>query len=512
MKSSARAAESRALPLAVALQMRAAFLHTNLKDSLQTMRVGIVTLGCDKNTVDNEYLSGLLSGRGIEVEVADEDRPPDVVVITTCGFLQAAKDQSVAEIRRWAKVREKSGTRLGVIGCMAQRHGDQLLRDIPQIDFLAGVGDFERVANLVSGHGKSKFLTNTNGEAWELGVQSASAVEALESPDSGIEFDNRQFNVGAPRVLVPRTLPRMRLDRRPHGFLKISDGCNHTCTFCSIPLMKGIYTSVPRNVLLEEASRMIADGVREINIVAQDITKYGLDTEKKMALPALLKDLCALPGKFWIRLFYLYPSTVTKDLLAVMKEEPKIVRYLDIPLQHLHGDVLQRMKRPHDRERTMSMLRMIRQELPEVALRTTFITGFPSESGDEFQSLLDGLEEIRFERLGVFTYSKEEGTPAAALPNQITEKMKVRRKEKLMKRQAEISAEWAARQVGTVRECLIEGRVAGTDWYVGRSHSEAADIDGVVRIKSTEPLNVGDFVNVRIDEAETYDLTGTVVA
>jgi ribosomal protein S12 methylthiotransferase len=330
--------------------------------------------------------------------------------------------------------------------------------------------------------------------------------------ESGIEFDNREFAPTAPRVLIPRTLPRTRLDRRPHGFLKISDGCNHTCTFCSIPLMKGIYTSVPRQVLLDETRRLLDDGVREINVVAQDITKYGLDTEKRMALPDLLKDLCAIEGKFWLRLFYLYPSTVTKDLIAVMKEEEKIARYLDVPLQHLDEGVLRRMKRPHDRQRTMEMLRQLRRELPGITLRTTFIVGFPGESNAEFDVLLDGLNEIRFERMGVFAYSREEGTPAAALPNQIPDKQKQRRREKLMKRQAEISAEWAAAQVGSRRECLVEGRVSGGDWYVARSHSEAADIDGVVRLYSpNRPLAVGDFVEARVTEADVYDLTAEVI-
>ena len=470
------------------------------------MRIGIVTLGCDKNTVDNEYLGGLLAAEGFSVEAADEGSPPDVVVITTCGFLHAAREQSREEIRRWAAIRERAGTRLGVIGCLAQRNSQELLREFPQIDFLAGVGDFERVARLAAGSGRSRFLPGTNGNGWDLGRQSPSAA-----PAGDIEFDDREFAPDAPRVLVPRTLPRQRLDRRPHGFLKISDGCNHTCTFCSIPLMKGVYTSVPRPVLLDEARRMLDSGVREINIVAQDITKYGLDTEGRLALPDLLKDLCALPGEFWVRLFYLYPSTVTRDLVAVLREEPKIVRYLDIPLQHLHADTLRRMKRPHGRERTLDMLRMLRSELPDLTLRTTFIVGFPSESRQEFQTLLDGMKEIRFERLGVFPYSREPGTPAHDLPNQIPAKVALRRREKIMKLQSKISREWAAAQVGTERRCLIEGRVPDSGWYVARSHSEAADIDGVIRVHSEEELAPGDFVTARITEADTYDLTGIAV-
>ncbi|MDX2174993.1 MAG: 30S ribosomal protein S12 methylthiotransferase RimO [Candidatus Sumerlaeia bacterium] len=469
------------------------------------MRVGLVTLGCDKNTVDNEYLAGLLNVKGHAVEVADEKRPPDVVVITTCAFLEAAKEQSREQIRRWLAIRRKHGTRLGVIGCMSQRHGPELLRDFPDIDFLAGVGQFEKVAELVAGDNPSRFIQNTDAEeAWDLRKQSGGDGAEAEP----VPFDDREFSPGAPRVLVERTLPRARVDRRPHGFLKISDGCNHTCTFCSIPLMKGIYTSVPRQVLLDEARRLLDDGVREINIVAQDITKYGLDSEKRMALPDLLHELCAIGGDFWVRLFYLYPSTVTKPLIQLMKSEPKIVRYLDIPLQHLSESVLRRMRRPHDRQRTLDTLRSVREELPGVAIRTTFIVGFPGESSGEFDELLDGMREFRFERLGVFTYSREAGTPAAELPNQLPERMKRTRRDKVMKLQSALSAEWAAAQVGTTRRVLIEGAVPGKDWYVGRSHSEAADIDGVVRVRSAAPLASGEFVDVRIDEADVYDLTG----
>jgi ribosomal protein S12 methylthiotransferase len=467
------------------------------------MRVGLVTLGCDKNTVDNEYLAGLIGTKGHSVEIADEKHPPDCVVITTCAFLEVAKEQSRDQIRRWVRIRKDHGTRLGVIGCMSQRHGPELMRDFPEIDFLAGVGQFDKVAELVCGDGRSRFVTDTAEDArsWNLTQQSGG-----DAPEA-IPYDDREFAVDAPRVIVPRTLPRQRMDRRPHGFLKISDGCNHTCTFCSIPLMKGVYTSVPRQTLMDETRRLLDDGVREINIVAQDITKYGLDTEKRMALPDLLNDLCTIGGDFWIRLFYLYPSTVTKDLLAVVRDNPKIARYLDIPLQHLSESVLKRMRRPHDRKRTMEMLRSIRSEFPEITLRTTFIVGFPGESGAEFQELLDGMDEIKFERLGVFTYSREAGTPAADLPNQLPERMKKTRRDKIMKRQAATSAEWAAAQVGRTRRILIEGGVPDSDWYVGRSDSEAADIDGVVRVHSAAKLNVGDFVEAKIVASDVYDLT-----
>ncbi|MDX1971931.1 MAG: 30S ribosomal protein S12 methylthiotransferase RimO, partial [Candidatus Sumerlaeia bacterium] len=436
-------------------------------------------------------------------------------VITTCGFLLSAKKQSLEHIDQWVQVRKKHGTRLGVIGCLAQRSREELLRDYPEIDFLAGVGEFERVAQLVVGERKSAFLSPTNAEKepWSLEQQSASALlsPSGELQPSVIEFDDRSFSQDAPRIVLTQTLPRRRIEQRPHGFLKISDGCNHTCTFCSIPLMKGVYSSVPKNILLDEARRLLDDGVRELNIVAQDITKYGLDLEKRFMLPELLESICNLEGEFWIRLFYLYPSTVTKDLVALMKDQPKIVRYLDIPLQHLDQDVLRRMKRPHDRARTMDMLRMIREELPGVTLRTTFIVGFPGETPDEFKTLTDAVKEIRFERLGVFTYSREAGTPAADLPNQVTETVKLRRKDKLMKLQSKLSAEWAAEQVGQTRRVLVEGSIPDSNWFVARSHSEAADIDGVVRLYSERPLKSGDFVTVKLTNATTYDFDAVVV-
>ena len=275
---------------------------------------------------------------------------------------------------------------------------------------------FERVAKLVAGEGKSRFLTNTNGESWDLTQQSASATDETLTPESDIDFDDRAFFATAPRMLVPRTLPRHRMDRRPHGFLKISDGCNHTCTFCSIPLMKGVYSSVPRQVLLDETRRMLDDGVREINIVAQDITKYGLDIEKRMMLPELLNNLASIEGEFWIRLFYLYPSTVTKDLIAVMKAQPKIARYLDVPLQHLHEDVLRRMKRPHDRARTMEMLRSLRSRTAGRDASHDVHRGIPRRIERRVPDAAGRNEEIRFEpawRVHVFARRRNAGGEAA---------------------------------------------------------------------------------------------------
>lgn len=449
---------------------------------MSPMRVGIVTLGCDKNVVDNEYLAGLLTQRGHAVEVASAENPPDVVVITTCGFLDVARRQSLEEVEKWTGLRKSRGgvvtPRVAVIGCLAQRMGKELLEKYPGVDYLAGVGEFERVATM---------------------------IEGAACPGGG-------FVAGPPKVEVRKLLPRRRLETAPHSFLKISDGCNHTCTFCAIPSMKGRHTSVQRDVLVAEAKRMIEDGIKEINIVAQDTAVYGTDFGGGPQLEQLLREICAIPGDFWVRIFYLYPTSVTDGLIELVATEPKIVKYLDIPLQHMDEDVLKAMKRPHDGARTRQLLKRIRERIPGIVLRTTFIIGFPGETEKMFRNLMDGIEEIRFERMGAFCFSPEEGTPAATLPKQVAEAVVTKRFDKLMRRQMEWSQEWTSKQVGTTRRVLIEGRTQNAGQYIGRSFSEAAEIDGFIAVRSTEPLTVGQFVDVKITEADVYDLAGDVVA
>jgi ribosomal protein S12 methylthiotransferase len=445
------------------------------------MRIGIVTLGCDKNVVDNEYLAGLLSERGHQVELGDLRNPPDLVVITTCGFLDVARQQSLDEIQRWIAVRKSRAharMKIAVIGCLAQRLGDQLREMLDGVDMVAGVGRFEEV------------------------------VALLEATDCRAGAFSHTF--GDPKVELTRPLPRRRLEPLPHSFLKISDGCDHTCSFCSIPLMKGRHRSVPRAILIEELGRLVAQGVREINLVAQDTTLYGLDSEGKMSLPSLLEDLCSVPGDFWLRLFYLYPSAVSDALIEVVAREPKIVKYLDIPLQHLDEGILRAMRRPGDRKRIIKFLHTVRRRIPGVVLRTTFIVGFPGETERAFETLLDGMEEVRFERLGAFCYSPEPDTPAMALPRAVKEKTSARRFDRLMRLQAQISADWTASQIGMVRRTLIEGPSENRGEWIGRSYSEAADVDGFIRVRSPRPLESGRFVDVRIEEADVYDMGGVL--
>ena len=485
------------------------------------MRIGIVTLGCDKNVVDNEYLAGLLHARGCQIETADLANPPDLVVINTCGFIDTARQLSLEEIQRWTSLRRKSRARrprVAVIGCLAQRMGEDLARQAGGgVDFIAGVGQFERVAEL---------LAQMQGEDE---IQSASEKNAKSAPNnpSASKIIIAE-NAEAPNATPNRALPRMRLDSAPHSYLKIADGCDHSCSFCSIPLMKGKRRSVARPILIEEARRLVGEGVRELNLIAQDTSLYGLDTEGRAALPALLEDLSAIPGDFWIRIFYLYPNTVTNALIEAVAALPKVVKYLDIPLQHLDAGVLGAMRRPDDPARILDLLRSMRERIPSLILRTTFIVGFPGETESAFKNLLDGMEQIRFERAGAFCYSEEPDTPAASFLKQVSPKTSAHRFDRLMRLQAEISAEWTASQIGSTRRVLIEAPAQFADapresarkskktrpqretpkpvsFWTGRSYSEAPDVDGLVIVRSAKPLQPGQFVDVRITGADVYD-------
>lgn len=446
------------------------------------MRVGLVTLGCDKNTVDNEYLAGLLTQAGCEVEVAvDLDAPSelDAVIVTTCGFIGSAKQQSVDTIVTLADLKRETGnpTRLFVAGCLAQRYADDLLAEIPEIDGLVGVGQFTKLVEM---------------------VRAAAAKQRNEV-------------LAVPQVDIYQFMARPRIDPRPLAFLKLADGCNHACTFCSIPLMKGKLRSVPHEILLQEAQSLLAQGVKEINLVAQDLADYGRDRWKDYRLPELLHDLAALDGDFWIRCFYLYPGGINDRLMDVLANTPKILPYVDMPLQHLDEGVLRRMKRPYRDVNTFHLVERMRAAIPNLTLRTTMIVGFPGETEAEHEAMLEGMRTLRFERLGAFQYSLEEDTPAGMLAQQVPDDVKERRWEAVMETQAAISAELTAQRVGQTVRVLVEGYDDGRRQWYGRSAAEAPEVDGAVFFESDNPLQEGSFVDVEIEEADTYDVIGCVV-
>jgi ribosomal protein S12 methylthiotransferase len=451
------------------------------------MRVGIVTLGCDKNTVDSEYWAGALARSGVEVVAAGpqpDGNDLDAVLINTCGFIDAAKAQSIQTIVGWLEHKRRraaapGGARLRVFvgGCLTQRYREQMVRELPEVDGFLGVGDFERVADLIRSP-----------------AGAAGAVNMIRE---------------LPSVEVRADTPRLPLGpAAPHAFLKIADGCNHHCTFCAIPSFKGRLRSTAREIVLAEARLLVSRGVREINIVAQDTSDYGKDIYGgQYGIADLLADLAAIPGDFWLRLFYFYPGGITPAFLDAMTASPKIVRYLDMPLQHLDPDMLRRMKRPHREVNTFEAVGRLRAAVPGIALRTTFIVGFPGETEAEFGRLLDGAARLRLNRVGVFPYSVEDGTPSADMRPRVNKPVQKRRMDRLMRQQARISAELLAGRLGATIRVLVEQQVE-EGCYIGRSEGDAPEVDGFVRIRAPGGLRVGDFAEVRVTGSDIHDLFG----
>ncbi|HPO15974.1 MAG TPA: 30S ribosomal protein S12 methylthiotransferase RimO [Candidatus Hydrogenedentes bacterium] len=441
------------------------------------MRVGLITLGCDKNTVDNEYLAGVLEDRGCTVFFEKEIETGivlDAVVVTTCGFIGDAKRQSVERMVELADRKRETGNpkHLYVAGCLAQRYASDLLKEIPEIDGIVGVGQFETLANLILGDS----------------TQPCIAV------------------IAPPQVDIYRFMRRKRSEHTPHAFLKIADGCNHHCTFCAIPRMKGAVRSVPPDILLEEARLLLKQGVKEFNLVAQDISVYGQDRWKDYRLSHFLRGLCALPGDFWVRCLYCYPGGVKNDLIEVIREEPKIVPYLDIPLQHLDPEILRRMKRPYREVNTFDLVKRLREAIPDLTLRTTMIVGFPGESSQAFKHLLEGIRKIRFDRLGVFQYSREEDTPAVKEARQVSKPTRERRWHTILETQAEISAELNHARIGQRTRVLVEGFDASRKQWFGRSPAEAPEVDGSIFLDTMGNIAPGTFVNAEISAAEIFDV------
>lgn len=452
------------------------------------MRVGIITLGCDKNTVDNEYLAGLLENAGcLLVFPEDPDNPVlpgqdlDAAVVTTCGFTRDAKQQSIEAIIALADGKRTTGSprRLYVAGCLSQRYANELIDEIPEIDTVVGVGQFERLALLIAGRASSQ------------------AGKSLVNP--------------IPAVNIDRSIPRRAMDCKPHAFLKIADGCNHTCTFCSIPSMKGAFRSVAPDILLSEAQSLLKRGARELNLIAQDITVYGTDRWKDYGLTRLLRELCALEGDFWVRCLYCYPGGVTANLIDTIVDEAKIVPYLDIPVQHFDPQVLRRMNRPdHDLD-IDHLVSRLRTAIPDITLRTTLLVGFPGETPKAHRVMLEGIERLRFERLGAFQYSREEGTPAAKMSRQVGEATRRKRWNAVMNLQAEIAEEANRRRVGRRIRVLIEDHDLERAVWVGRSAAEAPEVDGNVLVSAPVSLEIGRFVDVEIIGSDVYDVTARTI-
>lgn len=436
------------------------------------MKIIFVSLGCDKNLVDSEMMMGLLKEKGYEF--TDDEKDADIAVINTCGFINSAKEESIQAILEMAENKKGKMKAIIAAGCLAQRYKDEIQKELPEIDAVVGTTAFDKICEVV----EDVLARREHNEFRD--------INSFCRPDT-----DRIITTGG-----------------YYSYLKIAEGCDKRCTYCSIPLFKGAYRSVPMDKLLEEAEYLARNGVKELILVAQETTVYGVDLYKEKTLPKLLRGLCGIDGIRWVRILYCYPEEITDELIGVIKSEPKICRYLDIPIQHASDAVLRRMGRRTTNSDLRNIIARLRSEIPDIALRTTLITGFPGESVDDHEILMDFVDEMEFDRLGVFTYSPEEDTPAASMEGQIDEETKLSRRDEIMELQQEISLEKSQRLVGRRLEVIIEGRVADEDVYVGRTYMDAPGVDGYIFINSDEELMSGDFAYVRVTKALEYDLIG----
>lgn len=436
-------------------------------------KVFFISLGCDKNLVDSEMMLGMLEENGYVF--TDDANEADVVVLNTCCFIGDAKEESINTILEMAELRKGGSIEaLIVTGCLAQRYQEEIRREIEEVDAVVGTTAIS-----------------------ELPV-------VLEEVFSGKAKDHYQSLDGSP--LTDRK--RIVTTGGHFAYLKIAEGCDKHCTYCIIPKVRGPYRSVPMDSLLREAETLASQGVKELILVAQETTVYGQDLYGHKALPELLRRLCRIEGLLWIRVMYCYPEEIDDALIQVIREEEKICHYLDIPIQHASDAVLKRMGRRTDKKELIDTVKKLRREIPDICLRTTLITGFPGETEQDHEELMDFVEEMAFDRLGVFPYSQEEDTPAAEMPEQISDELKQERLEELMALQQEIAFDAAADMEGRTVDAMIEGKVADEDVYVARTYKDAPDVDGLLFVHTDRELMTGDFVRVGITGASEYDLMG----
>lgn len=437
------------------------------------MRIMFVSLGCDKNLVDTENMLGILKDKGFEF--TDDEMQADVIAVNTCCFIHDAKQESINTILEMAEHKKDAVCKaLIVTGCLAHRYKDEITKEIPEVDALIGTSSYDKIAEVV------------------LSVLEGKGYSCVEDTD---------------RLPVVKN-HRIMTTGGYYEYLKIAEGCDKHCTYCIIPSVRGNFRSFEMEYLLEQARYLADNGTKELILVAQETTVYGTDIYGKKALPELLRKLCRIDGLEWIRILYCYPEEITDELIQVIKEEPKICKYLDMPIQHSSDNILKRMGRRTTRQELVDVITKLRNNIPDIALRTTLITGFPGETEEDIDDLLDFVDTMEFDRLGVFTYSPEEGTPAASMTDQVPENIKEERRNRIMELQQEVSLDKSADMVGRVIPVMVEGKITDDDAYVGRSYKDAPNVDGYVFINTNAQLMSGQIVNVSITGSMEYDLIG----
>lgn len=446
-------------------------------------KVSIISLGCARNLVDTEVMGGLL--QQAHYEVVSEPTEADIVLINTCSFIDAAKEESIDTILEAARLKEEGRLKtLVVAGCLPQRYSEELMRELSEVDLFIGTGEVPRIAEILKEHRESK---------------------------------GQRLYIGIPRYLYDHATPRLRTTPSYTAFLKVSEGCDHKCAFCIIPQLRGPHRSRPIDSIVKEAATLAQGGVKEINLIAQDLTAYGRERRDGTTLYGLLQEMVSVAGIQWIRLLYAYPNFLDEPLLRFIHENEKICKYVDIPFQHISDRILKRMRRGKSGSAVRETVDKLRHSIPDVTLRTSLIVGFPGETEEEFQELLDFVEEVKFDRLGVFKYSIEEGTAAALMDDHVSEEEKERRWQEVMEVQVEISRGKNEALIGKIQRVMFEGRDLDTERLYGRTQAHAPDVDGVVYIEKLltdegkERVQPGDLVDVKIIQALDYDLIGDIV-
>ncbi len=440
------------------------------------MKILFISLGCDKNLVDTEVMLGMLASRGYEM--TNDEQDADIIVINTCCFIHDAKEESIQNILEMAEYKKNGSAKaLIVTGCMAERYRQEILDEIPEVDEVLGTTAYDRI---------------------------------LDAVDAALAGQHEVMTADLDALPLPET-KRLVTTGGHFAYLKIAEGCDKHCTYCIIPRIRGNFRSVPMERLLKEAQDLAEQGVKELILVAQETTLYGKDLYGEKSLPKLLRELCKISGIRWIRILYCYPEEITDELIQVMKEEPKICHYLDLPIQHANDTILKRMGRRTSKQELIDIVQKLRKEIPDICLRTTLITGFPGETQEQHEEVMEFIDTLEFDRLGAFTYSPEEDTPAATFEDQIDEEVKEDRQADIMELQQEIAFDKAEDMIGREVLVMIEGKVADENAYVGRTYRDAPNVDGLIFINTDVELISGDFAKVKVTGALDYDLIGELM-
>lgn len=440
------------------------------------MKILFISLGCDKNLVDTEVMLGMLASRGYEM--TNDEQEANIIVINTCCFIHDAKEESIQNILEMAEYKKNGSAKaLIVTGCMAERYRQEILDEIPEVDEVLGTTAYDRI---------------------------------LDAVDAALAGQHEVMTADLDALPLPET-KRLVTTGGHFAYLKIAEGCDKHCTYCIIPKIRGNFRSVPMERLLKEAQDLAEQGVKELILVAQETTLYGKDLYGEKSLPKLLRELCKISGIRWIRILYCYPEEITDELIQVMKEEPKICHYLDLPIQHANDTILKRMGRRTSKQELIDIVQKLRKEIPDICLRTTLITGFPGETQEQHEEVMEFIDTLEFDRLGAFTYSPEEDTPAATFEDQIDEEVKEDRQADIMELQQEIAFDKAEDMIGREVLVMIEGKVADENAYVGRTYRDAPNVDGLIFINTDVELISGDFAKVKVTGALDYDLIGELM-